>query len=73
MIMKSTVFVTFVVKELVSRRYDIKVVDHQVCSGHAGKLYNEHKLNSEMLCIKYYNTIMNLLEQLYRYRYRCVL
>ena len=42
--------------------------DHQqncvLFSGHAGNLYNEHKLNAELLCLKCNSTIMNSLEQL---------
>ena len=48
MIMKSTVFVTFVVKEYLGGVISLFsiVMDHQqVCYlGHAGNLYDEHKL-----------------------------
>ena len=79
LIMRSTVFVTFVVKEYLGGVISLfsKVVDHQqVCYlSFFSNLYDEHKLNAEMLCIKYNNTIMNSLEQLYwcRHWYQCVL
>ena len=62
--------VTFVVKKYLGGMIFLfsKAVDHQVCyPEHAGKLYDEHKLNAEMLCLKCNSTITNSLEQLYRH------